>query len=111
MTFLYLIFTFFITIIISGLSNVIAENSNIFILTIITFLILFLGLFLVSGLFAEWKKVEIPAKLAAVVEEAYDNEECRITKLTDGSIEVWFQKDDTVVVFETDDAGKILQIL
>lgn len=38
------IFTFFITIIISGASNVIAENSNIFILTIITFLILFLGI-------------------------------------------------------------------
>ena len=38
------IFTFFITIIISGASNVIAENSNIVILTIITFLILFLGI-------------------------------------------------------------------
>lgn len=65
--------------------------------------ILVLGLFLVSGLFAEWKKVEIPAKLATVVEEAYDNENCRITKLFDGSIEVWFQKDDTVVVFEYDE--------
>lgn len=38
------IFTFFIAIIISGLSNVIAENSNIIILTIITLLILFLGI-------------------------------------------------------------------
>lgn len=65
--------------------------------------ILVLGLFLVSGLFAEWKKVEIPAKLATVFEEAYDNENCRITKLTDGSIEVWFQKDGTVVVFVYDE--------
>ena len=31
------------------------------------------------------------------------NENCRITKLFDGSIEVWFQKDDTVVVFEYDE--------
>lgn len=38
------IFTFFITIIISGLSNIIAENSNIVILIIITLLILFLGI-------------------------------------------------------------------
>ena len=38
------IFTFFITIIISGISNTIAENSNIIILTIITFLILALGI-------------------------------------------------------------------
>jgi len=38
------IFTFFITIIISGLSNVIAENSNIIVLIIITLLILFLGI-------------------------------------------------------------------
>lgn len=38
------ILTFFITIIISGSSNFIAENSNIIVLTIITFLILFLGI-------------------------------------------------------------------
>ena len=38
------IFTFFITIIISGLSNTIAENSNIVILIIITLLILLLGI-------------------------------------------------------------------
>lgn len=38
------IFTFFITIIISGASNAIAENSNIAVLIIITFLILFLGI-------------------------------------------------------------------
>ena len=38
------IFTFFITILISGASNAIAENSNIAILIIITFLILFLGI-------------------------------------------------------------------
>jgi len=38
------IFTFFITIIISGASNMIAENSNIAILILITLLILFLGI-------------------------------------------------------------------
>lgn len=38
------IFTFFITIIISGLSNIIAENSNIVVLIIITLIILFLGI-------------------------------------------------------------------
>lgn len=38
------IFTFFITIIISGISNTIAENSNIVVLTIITLLILLLGI-------------------------------------------------------------------
>ena len=38
------IFTFFITIIISGVSNTIAENSNILILSIITLLILILGI-------------------------------------------------------------------
>lgn len=38
------IFTFFITIIISGASNIIAENSNIVILILITLLILCLGI-------------------------------------------------------------------
>ena len=38
------VLTFFITIIISGLSNIIAENSNIIILSIITFIILILGI-------------------------------------------------------------------
>ena len=38
------IFTFFITMIISGISNTIAENSNTFVLIMITLLILFLGI-------------------------------------------------------------------
>ena len=41
------------------------------------FIVLVLSLFLVSGLFAEWKEVKIP-KTAVHTIEAFENENCRV---------------------------------
>lgn len=41
------------------------------------FIVLVLSLFLVSGLFAEWKETKIP-KTAVYTIEAFENENCRV---------------------------------
>ena len=54
-------------------------------------------------MFAEWKEVEIPAELTWI-EEAYQNENCIITKfdMSGEKIEIQFP-DGTVVWFEYDE--------
>ena len=57
------------------------------------FIVLVLSLFLVSGLFAEWKEVKIP-KTAVQTVEAFENENCRVVYRRFG------ESADIVVVFD-----------